>query len=104
VQKLASLNHVTAIPSLIEILEKPRTGFVQSEEGSQEVDNNRSRMVALLRLIEWHTLEAKMAVHKLQFDRDPNLVKTARRALELFPDEWSGPLKATGPLPSFEEP
>jgi hypothetical protein len=104
VQKLASLNHVTAIPSLIEILEKPRTGFVQSEEGSQEADNNRSRMVALLRLIEWHTLEAKMAVHKLQFDRDPNLVKTARRALELFPDEWGGPLKATGPLPSLEEP
>jgi hypothetical protein len=61
-------------------------------------------MVALLRLIEWHTPEAKMAVHKLQFERDPNLVKTARRALELFPDDWSGPLKATGPLPSIEEP
>jgi len=104
VQKLASLNHVTAIPSLIEVLEKPRTGFVQSDSGSQEVDNNRSRMVALLRLIEWHTHEAKMAVFKLQFDRDPNLVKTAKRALELFPDEWGGPLKATGPLPSLDEP
>ena len=103
VQKLASLNHVTAIPSLIEILEKPRTGFVQSEEGTQEADNNRSRMVALLRLIEWHTPEAKTAVHKLQFERDPNLVKTARRALELFPEAWSGPLKATGPLPSIDE-
>ncbi|HEY4667929.1 MAG TPA: hypothetical protein VIH26_11545 [Anaerolineales bacterium] len=104
VQKLASLNHVTAIPSLIEILEKPRTGFVQTEQGSQEADNNRSRMVALLRLIEWHTPEAKMAVHKLQFDRDPNLVKTSRRALELFPDEWGGPLKATGPLPGVDDP
>jgi len=104
VQKLAALNHLTAIAPLIEILERPRTGFVQTESGSEEADNNRSRMVALLRLIEWHTPEAKMAVHKLQFDRDPNLVKTARRALELFPDEWSGPLKATGPLPSFEEP
>jgi hypothetical protein len=104
VQKLAALNHITAIAPLIEILEKPRTGFVQSEGGTEEADNNRSRMVALLRLIEWHTPEVKMAVHKLQFDRDPNLVKTARRALELFPDEWNGPLKATGPLPSFEEP
>jgi hypothetical protein len=104
VQKLAALNHLTAISPLIEILEKPRTGFVQSEAGTEEADNNRSRMVALLRLIEWHTPEAKMAVHKLQFERDPNLVKTARRALELFPDDWSGPLKATGPLPSIEEP
>ncbi len=103
VQKLASLNHVTAIPTLVEILEKPRTGFVQTDHGSEEADNNRSRMVALLRLIEWHTSEAKMAVHKLQFDRDPNLVKTARRALELFPDEWSGPLKAPGPLPGVDE-
>ncbi len=103
VQKLASLNHVTAIPTLIEILERPRTGFVQSEAGPEEADNNRSRMVALLRLIEWHTPEAKMAVHKLQFDRDPNLVKTSRRALELFPDEWSGPLKTTGALPGFDE-
>ncbi|MGH2619736.1 MAG: hypothetical protein ACRDHG_04090 [Anaerolineales bacterium] len=103
VQKLASLNHLTAIPSLIEILEKPRTGFVQTDDGTEEADNNRSRMVALLRLIEWHTPEAKMAVHKLQFDRDPNLVKTSRRALELFPDEWNGPLKVTGPLPGFDE-
>jgi len=103
VQKLAALNHVTAIPSLVEILEKPRTGFVQTDEGSQEADNNRSRMVALLRLIEWHTPEAKLAVHKLQFDRDPNLVKTARRALELFPDAWGGPLKAPGPLPGVGE-
>ena len=103
VQKLAALNHLTAISPLIEILEKPRTGFVQSEAGTEEADNNRSRMVALLRLIEWHTPEAKMAVHKLQFERDPNLVKTARRALELFPDQWSGPLKGTGPLPSLDE-
>lgn len=103
VQKLASLNHLIAIPALIEVLENPRTGFVRSEGGTTEADNSRSRMVALLRLIEWHTSEAKLTVHKLQFDRDPNIVKTAKRALELFPEDWGGPLKATGQLPGLDD-
>ena len=67
----------------------------------EEAENSRSRMVALLRLIEWHTPEAKLAVEKMRFDRDPNLVKTASKALELFPEAWSGPLKGTGALPAM---
>jgi hypothetical protein len=104
VQKLASLNNLAAVPVLIEVLENPRTGFVKGEDGEmEESDNNRSRMVALLRLIEWHTPEAKMAVYKLKFDQDPDIVKTAGRALELFPDDWSGPLRGTGTLPRVPE-
>lgn len=102
VQKLAALNHVTVIPVLVEILEKPRTGYVQSAEGAIETENGRARMVALLRLIEWHTAQAKMAVHKIQFDRDPDIVKTAKRALELFPGEWDAPLRATARLPKLD--
>lgn len=102
VQKIAKLNHVAAIPVLIEILEKPRTGYIQSKDGSIETENSRARMVALLRLIEWHTAEAKMAVHKIQFDRDPDIVKTAKRALELFPGDWSEPLRPTGRLPKLD--
>ena len=64
---------------------------------------HRARMIALLRLIEWHTPPAKLAVHKVQFDQDPDIVKTARRALELFPEEWSGPLRGTGKLPAVQE-
>ncbi|MFQ5943603.1 MAG: hypothetical protein ACE5JF_08625 [Anaerolineales bacterium] len=103
VQKLASLNHLAAIPVLIEVLENPRTGFTQEEDGSMvEADNSRSRMVALLRLIEWHTPETKLAVHKVQFDQDPDIVKASKRALELFPEDWSGPLRGTGTLPQVE--
>jgi hypothetical protein len=104
VQKLASLNHLAAIPVLVEVLENPRTGFTQAEDGSMnEADNHRSRMVALLRLIEWHTPEAKLAVHKVQFDQNPDISKAAKRALELFPEDWSGPLRGTGRLPMAQE-
>jgi ElaB/YqjD/DUF883 family membrane-anchored ribosome-binding protein len=102
VQKLASLNHLTAIPILIEVLENPRTGYIHGEEGMVETGNGRARMVALLRLIEWHTPEVKLAVHKIQFDKDADIVKTAKRALELFPDDWTAPLKATGRLPRID--
>jgi hypothetical protein len=103
VQKLASFNNLAAVPVLIEVLENPRTGFVQGEDGGmEEANNNRSRMVALLRLIEWHTPDAKLAVEKLRFDQDPDIVKAAKRALELFPDDWSGPLRGTGKLPRVE--
>lgn len=102
VKKLAALNHLSVVPILIEVLENPRTGYVHAEEGMVEMDNGRARLVALLRLIEWHTPDAKLAVHKIQFDRDEDIVKAAKRALELFPDEWGGPLKKTGRLPKVD--
>ncbi len=103
VQKLASLNHLAAVPVLVEVLESPRTGYMKGEDGSMvEADNHRSRMVALLRLIEWHTPQAKMAVHLVQFDQDKDIVKAAKRALELFPEDWSGPLRGTGRLPQVQ--
>jgi len=98
VQYLARINHLAVIHVLVEILGTPRTGFTSGEEGAVEGDNGRSRMVALLRLVEWHTAEAKSAVHGRKFDRDSHIVKAAERALELFPGPWSGPLKGTGPL------
>jgi len=98
VQYLARSDHLAVIPVLIEVLETPRTGFTSGEEGAVESDNGRSRMVALLRLVEWHTAEAKSAVHMRKFDRDSHIVKAAERALGLFPGSWSGPLKGTGSL------
>lgn len=100
VTRLAQLNHPAVIRSLVEIVETPRTGYVRTEQGTEEADNNRSRLVALLRLVEWHTAEAQQTVRGRLFDRDEHIVKAARRALELFPGDWSGPLKATGRLPS----
>ena len=103
IQKIAALNHPSAIPVLVEVVENPRTGFIQSEDGGmEEATNGRSRMVAILRLIEWHTAEARLVVYQMRFDQDPNIVKTAKKALELFPDDWTGPLKGTGTLPQVE--
>jgi len=92
-QYLSRLNHSGVISVLIEILETPRTGFILENDESVESDNDRSRMVALLRLVEWHTAEAQAAIKARQFDRDETIVKAAARALELFPQPWSGPLK-----------
>lgn len=92
IQRLAKVNHMAAIPVLIEVLNTPRTGFVTREGDSIEEDNGRSRMVALLRLVEWHTPDAQYALRGLQFDRDPHIVKAAKRALELFPGDWTGRL------------
>ena len=104
VQKLASLNNLAAVPVLIEVLANPRTGFMIAEDGETvEANNHRSRMVALLRLIEWHTPDARMAVHQIQFDQDKDIVKAAKRALELFPEDWGGPLRGTGKLPQVQE-
>lgn len=97
-QRLAQIKYPAAIPVLVEILERPRTGFVNGTKGPEERDNGRSRMVALLRLVEWHTGEAQKALRARQFDRDPNIVKAAARALDLFPGEWTGPLTPTGSL------
>ncbi len=93
VKKLAAINHEAAIPALIEVLENPRTGFLRSEEGSVESDNNRSRLVALLRLVEWHTPAARQALQMRVHDPDRAIVKAAHKALELFPGPWTGPLK-----------
>ena len=93
VKELAKFNLPAVVPALIEILEQPRTGFVEGEEGPQEGDNNRSRMVALLRLVEWHTPDAEQAVRGRLRDRDSQIVRVAQRALDLFPGPWVGPLK-----------
>ena len=92
VKWLAASPHHEVVPVLIEILEKPRSGFVEQDGGTVERDNGASRMVAMLRLVEWHTSEAHKALRALQFDRDPKLVQAADRALQLFPGEWKGPL------------
>ena len=97
-QRLSQINNPASIPALIEILEKPRTGFAAGENGPEERDNSRSRMVALLRLVEWHTGDAQKALRARQFDRDANIVRAAARAFDLFPGEWTGPLKPTGSL------
>ncbi|HEY46190.1 MAG: hypothetical protein AMJ88_14415 [Anaerolineae bacterium SM23_ 63] len=95
---LSRMTHPSVIPILIEILENPRTGFIIEEGETIESNNDRSRMVALLRLVEWHTADAKAAIQARQFDRDGHIVKASDRALELFPGPWSGPLKGTGSL------
>lgn len=96
VQYLSRFNHEAVIPTLVEILGTQRTGYVQEEGEAVEIDNQRSRMVALLRLVEWHTAEAQHAVQARRFDRDSHIAKAAERALELFPDPWAGPLKTQG--------
>ena len=98
VQHLSRLSHPSVIPVLVEILENPRTGCTAGEDEVVDSDNNRSRMVALLRLVEWHTAEAKNAVFGRKLDLDSHIAKAAERSLELFPGPWSGPLKGTGPL------
>ncbi len=98
VQYLSRMTHPSVVPILIEILENPRTGFFIEEGETIESNNDRSRMVALLRLVEWHTADAKVAIQGRQFDRDEHIVKASDRALELFPGSWSGPLKGTGSL------
>lgn len=89
-QYLARLNHPAVIPVLIEIVQNPRVGYIETGEETIQKENNRSRMVAVLRLVEWHTAEAQKTLKTLKFDRDPHIVKAAERALELFPGQWSG--------------
>jgi hypothetical protein len=96
VQRLVQVDHPTVVPALVEVMTSPRTGFVQATEGPQEATNERSRMAALLRLVEWHTAEAQSALRGMRFDRDQHLVKAAQKALEVFPGDWSGPLKESG--------
>ncbi len=90
VQQLTQIPHPAIVPVLIEILEQPRAGYIQEDGESKPTDNGRSRMVALLKLVEWHTAEAQLSLQKLKYDRDSHIVKAAQRALELFPQQWNG--------------
>lgn len=90
VQQLTQIQHPSIVPVLIEILEQPRAGYIQEDGESKPTDNGRSRMVVLLKLVEWHTAEAQLSLRKLKYDRDTHIVKAAQRALELFPEQWNG--------------
>jgi len=90
VQHLIQIQHPAIVPVLIEILEQPRVGYIQEGGESKQTDNGRSRMVVLLKLVEWHTADAQLALRKLKYDRDSHIVKAAQRALELFPEQWNG--------------
>jgi hypothetical protein len=91
---LAAVEHRAAVPALIDVAAHPRTGFFTTAQGTTEGDNGKSRMVALLRLVEWHTPDAQAAVQQLRFDRDAHVAKAAEKSLQLFPGDWRGPLRA----------
>lgn len=93
VVELARMKSREVIPALTEVVQNPRTGFmnVGGDEPEQST-NTRSRLVALLRLVEWHTPEARAAVHSVQFDKEQKVARAANRALELFSEPWNGPL------------
>jgi hypothetical protein len=95
VKHLARLKHQAVIPVLAAVLENPRAGFARSEGGDEpvEANNDRSRLMALMRLIEWHTPEARAAVQSRQLDRSSQISELAVKALEMFPGEWAGPIR-----------
>jgi hypothetical protein len=94
VKKLTKINHPAVIPSLIEIVERPQKTYTAEGGGSVEGElHARSRMISLLRLVEWHTSEALSAVQKRRFDQNRQIAKAAERAIELFPGPWTAPLK-----------
>lgn len=99
VRRLREINDPAVVPVFIEVLKTPRTGFVMSENGPVEADNARTRRVALGGLVEWHTPEAQQALRQCQFDRDPQIVKLAAVALEMYPGEWRGPTPETHKAP-----
>lgn len=94
-KRLRQINDPAVVAVFIEILQTPRTGFVAGENGPVEATNQRTRRVALGGLVEWHTAEAQQALRQCQFDRDPEIVKLAEVALEMFPGEWNGPTPET---------
>jgi len=99
VRRLREINDPAVVPVFIEVLKNPRTGFVNGENGPVEADNARTRRVALGGLVEWHTPEAQQALRQCQFDRDPQIVKLAAVALEMYPGEWRGPTPETHKAP-----
>ena len=48
-------------------------------------------MVALLRLVDWHTPDAQLAIQAVRFDRDSHMFKAAEKAPEVFPGNWKSP-------------
>jgi hypothetical protein len=99
VRRLREINDPAVVPVFLEVLKTPRTGFVNGENGPVESDNNRTRRVALGGLVEWHTPEARQALQQCQFDRDPQIVKLAAVALEMYPGLWRGPTPETHKAP-----
>ncbi len=97
VKRLTDINHPTVIPSLIEIIDKPLKTYTEEGGSTEDEINARSRMIALLRLVEWHTSEAQSAVQKRRYDQNKQIARAAERALELFPGPWTGPLKGKKP-------
>jgi hypothetical protein len=97
VEYLAQASHPSLIPILIEVLEKPRTGFYQSDEGAVEKDNRESRLRALQRLAELHTADAQAAIRARLFDRDSRIVNAASEILNQDPGVWKGPSTAKPP-------
>jgi len=94
VQFLSRLKNPQVIPILIEVVEDQRSDSTGDTEG--EFSNMKTRTVALLRLVEWHTQEAYTAVFQRQFDRESHISKAAKRAIELFPAPWTGVIKKPG--------
>jgi hypothetical protein len=90
VMKLVKIQDPLVVPVLIEILKNPRQGYLLVDGNLQEGSNGASRLQALIALVEWRTKEAQDAIRTRQFDKDPNIVNAAERALEAFPGEWSG--------------
>lgn len=95
VQRLARMQSPQVVPVLAEILQSDRSGFTRPEGADEPIEstNTRSRMVALLRLVEWHTPAARVAIRNVQFDKEGEISRAAKHALEVFPQPWSGPLK-----------
>ena len=95
VQELARMQNRAVVPVLSEILQSHRSGYSEVGETGEAVEqsNTRSRMVALLRLVEWHTAEAKSALISVQFDKVHEISRAAKHALELFPGSWQGPIQ-----------
>lgn len=88
VERLARFKHQAVIRVMIEILDNPRTGFVQDERGVREDSNRTSRAIAAACLAEWHTAEAQAALRGRQLDRDPQIAEEVVRLLEAAPGQW----------------
>ncbi|MBN1265764.1 MAG: hypothetical protein JXA25_09745 [Anaerolineales bacterium] len=92
VKRLTEISNPAVVPALVEIMEKPRKGYLERDGAVVEVDNVRSRQIALLRLVEWHTAEAQRAIYMRRFDQNKDIVSFVEKALEMFPEEWDGTL------------
>jgi hypothetical protein len=90
VQKLVKIQNPIVIPVLIEIMKNPRQGYIVVDGNLQEGSNDNTRLLALIALVEFRTKEAQDAIRMRRYDRDPNIVNAAERALQAFPGDWSG--------------